>query len=164
MTAPTSQIAVSNICIARANAWLVKTSLLLLFSSVAAANGALGQAPATPVTEPALSFWARPQTQLFAHGEPVILVLSIYTRSSEPIFVSRLTADEFVELNVIAPDGKEVPWQDKGQLYPENTLPLISLYSGHIKRFLRKELFRAKTEQDLFSTSLVNILSPPNIR
>jgi hypothetical protein len=99
----------------RSNRWLATTSLFLL-SSLVLAKGTRGQAPARPVTEPALFFGARPQTQLFAKGEPIILVLSIYTRSAEPIFVSRLTGDEFVNLSVIGPDGKEVPSRGKGRI------------------------------------------------
>ena len=106
----------------RSNRWFATTSLFLL-SSLVLANGTRGQAPATPVTEPALFFWARPQTQLFAQGEPVILVLSIYTRSAEPIFVSRLTDNEFVDLNVIGPDGKEVPWRGKGRIVSREYSP-----------------------------------------
>jgi hypothetical protein len=68
-----------------------------------------GQTPATSTTPCELCFWASPQTQLNTQGAPVILVLTIYSRSAEPIFVNRLTGDEFVDLNVIGPDGKEVP-------------------------------------------------------
>jgi hypothetical protein len=70
-----------------------------------------GQAPAVPETPCTLCFLALPEKQPFAQGEPVILVLSIYNWSekpTEPIFVSRLKSDEFVELKVIGPDGKEV--------------------------------------------------------
>jgi hypothetical protein len=103
--------------------WCVKISLFLLFSSLVLASGTRGQAPATPVTEPALFFWARPQTQLIAKGEPVILVLSLYTSSAEPIFVSRLTGDEFVDLTVIGPDGKEVPLRSNGRLVSREYAP-----------------------------------------
>jgi hypothetical protein len=73
-----------------------------------------GQAPETPDTVCiALCFSARPETQLFKQGEPVIVVLSIYTRAAKPIFVSRLTDGEFVKLSVIGPDGKELPRQDR---------------------------------------------------
>ena len=67
------------------NRWFA-TSLFLL-SSLVLASGTRGQAPATPETPPALFFWARPQTQLFAQGEPVVLVISIYTRSAEFLLV-----------------------------------------------------------------------------
>jgi hypothetical protein len=106
----------------RPNSWFGTPSLFLV-SFLALAIGTWGQAPATTVTEPALFFWARPQTQLFAQGEPVILVLSIYTRSAEPIFVSRLTGDEFVDLNVIGPDGKEVPWRGKSRIVSREYFP-----------------------------------------
>ena len=38
-------------------------------------------------------------------------MLSIYNWSEEPIFVSRLKTDEFVDFKIIGPDGKEVPWR-----------------------------------------------------
>jgi len=76
-----------------------------------------GQAPETPETLcDALCFSARPATQLFKLGEPVTVLLSIYTRSAKPIFVSRLTDGEFVKLSVIGPDGKELPWQGNGRI------------------------------------------------
>jgi hypothetical protein len=63
-----------------------------------------------------LCFWANPQTQLFKQGEPVVLVLSIYNRSAEPIFVSRLKSEEFVDFKIIGPDGKEVPWRGRSRI------------------------------------------------
>lgn len=105
----------SNICMTRPNLWCATTSLFLLSSSLAAIP-MHGQAPETPDTLcDALCFLARPETQLFSRGEPVIVVLSIYTRSAKPIFVSRLTDGEFVKLSVIGPDGKEVRRQGNGR-------------------------------------------------
>ena len=75
-----------------------------------------GQAPAAPTTPCALCFWARPQTRLFAQGEPVILVLSIYNWSAVPIFVSNLKTGEFVDFKIIGPDGKEAPWRGNGRV------------------------------------------------
>src|SRR5262249_24003933 len=69
-------IAVSNIHMTRSSRWFAITSLFLL-SSLVLANGTRGQASGTPETQRALYFWARSQPQLFAQGEPVILVLSI---------------------------------------------------------------------------------------
>lgn len=45
----------------------------------------------------------------------MVLVLHLYNHSEEPIFVSRLKSNEFVKVNVIGPDGKEVPWQEKAR-------------------------------------------------
>ena len=100
------------------NRWFAKALSLLSFSSVLA-DGLRGQTPATPATPATpcvLCFWANPQTQLFKQGERVILVLSIYNSSAEPIFVSRLSDDEFVDFKIIGPDGKEVPWRGKGRI------------------------------------------------
>ena len=109
------QIAVSNMYMTRSTSWFSAISLFLLsFSALAIPVKA--QAPATPDTLcDALCFLARPETQLFKQGEPVIVVLSIYTRSAKPIFVSRLTDGEFVKLSVIGPDGKEVRRQGNGR-------------------------------------------------
>jgi hypothetical protein len=96
----------------RSNRWLATTSLFLV-SALVLANGTWGQDSETPC---ALCFGANPQTQLLKQGEPVILVLSIYNRSAEPIFVSRLKNEEFVDFKIIGPDGKEVPWQGKGRI------------------------------------------------
>lgn len=106
----------------RSSRWLAGTSLFLL-SSLVLANGMQGQVPATPTTPCALCFWARPQTQLFAHGEPVILKLSIYNSSAEPMFVSRLRVDEFVDFKILGPDGKEVPWRSNGRIVSREYSP-----------------------------------------
>lgn len=115
LTAPNSQIVVSNVYVTRPNHRFVKTALLLLFSSLVLANGTSGQAPAMPATPPALDFEALPSRQILARGEAVVLVLSLRNPSEGPIFASRLTGDEFVDFSVIGPDGKEVPWRGKGR-------------------------------------------------
>ena len=101
---------------ARPNRWFVTTSLFLLLSSSVLVSGALGQAPATPVTPPVLVFEAIPAKQFLARGEDVVLVLNLRNRSEGPIFVSRLLGDEFVDFSVIGPDGKEVPWRGKHRI------------------------------------------------
>ena len=102
----------------RPSRWFATTSLFLV-SSLVLGSDTRGQTPETPETPCTLCFSVRPERQLYAHGEPVVLVLSIYNWSAkptEPIFVSRLEGDEFVDLNVIGPDGKEVPWQGKRRI------------------------------------------------
>jgi hypothetical protein len=46
-------------------------------------------------------------------GEPVVIGLELYSRLEQPILVSRLQGNEFVNLKVVGPDGNEVPWQGK---------------------------------------------------
>src|SRR5208283_328192 len=72
--------------------------------------------PATPVTPPVLVFEAIPPKQLLTRGEAVVVVLTIRNLSEGPIFVSRLTGDEFVDFSIIGPDDKEVPWRGKGRI------------------------------------------------
>jgi hypothetical protein len=103
-----------------------------------------GQTPATSTTPCELCFWASPQTQLFAQGEQVILVLTIYSRSAEPIFVSRLTGDEFVDLNVIGPDGKEVPWRGKGRIVSREYSPADFAVLGTYKEISAKRIISLK--------------------
>jgi hypothetical protein len=103
-----------------------------------------GQTPATSTTPCELCFWASPQTQLFAQGEPVILVLTIYSRSAEPIFVSRLAGDEFVDLNVIGPDGKEVPWRGKGRIVSREYSPADFAVLGTYKEISAKRIISLK--------------------
>jgi hypothetical protein len=69
-----------------------------------------------PATPPVLVFEALPSRQLLARGEAVVLVLYLRNRSEGPIFVSRLTGDEFADFSIIGPDGKEVPWRGKGRI------------------------------------------------
>jgi hypothetical protein len=102
--------AVSNICMDEPSRWLTAI-LLTLLSSLVSAIIVHGQDAATPMAPDELYFSASPRAQLVAQGEPVILVLEIYSRSEEPIFASRLSDGDFVEFKVIGPDGKEVPWR-----------------------------------------------------
>jgi hypothetical protein len=69
-----------------------------------------------PATPHVLVFEALPSRQLLARGEAVILVLYLRNRSEGLIFVSRLKGNEFVDVSVIGPDGKEVPWRGKGRI------------------------------------------------
>lgn len=69
-----------------------------------------------PATQCVLCFSVDPQTQLFARGQPVIVVLSIYNWSEQPLFVGRLIGDEFVNFTVTGPNGKEVLWRGKRRI------------------------------------------------
>jgi hypothetical protein len=69
-----------------------------------------------PATPHVLVFEALPSRQLLERGEAVVFVLYLRNLSEGPIFVSRLTGDEFVDFSVIGPDGKEVPWRGKGRI------------------------------------------------
>lgn len=106
-----------------------------------------GQTPAAPETPCTLCFSALPEKQLFAQGEPVILVLSIYNWSAkpgEPVFVSRLKGDEFVDLNVIGPDGKEVPWRGKGRIVSRQYSPADFAVLGTYKEISAKRIISLK--------------------
>ena len=71
----------------------------------------LDQAPVTSARTPELYFNILPSKQLFSLGETVVVGLELYSRSEEPILVSRLKDDNFVSFKVIGPDGNEVPWR-----------------------------------------------------
>jgi len=62
-------------------------------------------------TTPELYFYALPSKQLFWRGEAVVIKLQLYSRSEQPLLVSRILGDEFVSFKAIGPDGNEVPWQ-----------------------------------------------------
>jgi hypothetical protein len=93
------------------NRWIVKASVFLLSYSLASVQGTYGQAPVTSAKTPELYFYTLPSKQLFSLGESVVIVLQLYSRSEQPILVSRLAGNEFVSFKVIGPDGNEVPWQ-----------------------------------------------------
>ena len=102
-------------------------SLALLSS-----EGMWGQAPVTSATTPELYFYTLPSKQLFSLGEPVEIVLQLYSRSEQWILVSRLQVNEFVSFKVIGPDGNEVPWQGDTQAgnkgYSPSDLTVLGQY------------------------------------
>jgi hypothetical protein len=73
-------------------------------------QGTWGQAQEVSAKTPELYFYTRPSKQLFLLGEPVVIGLQLYSRSEQPILVSRLQGAEFVSFKVTGPDGNEVPW------------------------------------------------------
>jgi hypothetical protein len=122
--------------------WFATSSVFLL-SFLILASDARGQTPEAPETPCTLCFWVRPERQLYADGEPVVLVLSIYNWSAkpaEPIFVSRLEGDEFVDLNVIGPDGKEVPWQGKRRAVSREYSPADFVVLGTYQEISAKRI------------------------
>jgi hypothetical protein len=101
------------------NRWIVKASAFLLW--LVSSPGTWGQAPVVAATTPELYFYTLPSKQLFSLGENVVIVLQLYSRSEQPILVSRLQSDEFVSFKVIGPDGNEVPWQGKARASSEGS-------------------------------------------
>ena len=91
--------------------WIVKASLVLLSAFLATSQDAWGQVPATSAKTPELYFNTLPLKQLFSLGEPVKIVLELYSRSKEPILVDRLQGNQFVSFKVIGPDGNEILWR-----------------------------------------------------
>ncbi len=89
----------------------MKASVFLFSSSLVLAQGMRGQAPVESATTPELYFYTLPSKQLFSRGETVVIELQLYSRSEQPLLVSRMLGDEFVSFKVIGPDGNEVPWQ-----------------------------------------------------
>src|SRR5215469_5851544 len=108
---PIISFAVSNISMRKPSRWIVKFSAFLFSYSLASVQGAWSQAPVTPAKTPELYFNTLPSRQLFSLGESVVIKVELYSRSEQPILVSRLQGDQFVRFKVIGPDGNEVPWQ-----------------------------------------------------
>src|ERR1700735_3864872 len=97
------------------NRQIVKASAFLFSVSLVCSQGTWGQAPVVSATTPELYFWTDHSKQLFSLGEPVVIVLQLYSRSEQPILVSRLWGDEFVSFKLIGPDGIEVPWMGEAR-------------------------------------------------
>ncbi len=89
----------------------MKVSVFLYLSCLVCSQATWGQAPAESAKTPELYFYALPSKQLFWRGEAVVIELQLYSRSEQPLLVSRMLGDEFVSFKVIGPDGNEVPWQ-----------------------------------------------------
>jgi hypothetical protein len=105
------------------NRWIMKASAFLLLSTLVSSQGTWGQAPAVSATTPELYFWIDHSKQFFSLGEPVVIVLQLYSRSEQPILVSRLWGDEFVSFKLIGPDGNEVPWQGEARASSKGYYP-----------------------------------------
>src|SRR5690349_15795615 len=89
--------------------WIV-ASVFLLSYFLASVQGMSAQAPVESATTPELYFYTLPAKQLFWRGETVVVELQLYSRSEQPLLVSRMLGDEFVIFKVSGPDGNEVPW------------------------------------------------------
>jgi hypothetical protein len=68
-----------------------------------------GQAP---TKTPELYFNSSPTKQLYSIGEDVVTNLEFWSRSEQPLYVSRLQNGAFVTFKVTGPDGLDVPWHD----------------------------------------------------
>ena len=89
----------------------MKVSVFLFLSCLVGSQATWGQAPVESAKTPELYFYTLPAKQLFWRGEAVVIKLQLYSRSEQPLLVSRMLGDEFVSFKVIGPDGNEVPWQ-----------------------------------------------------
>ncbi len=95
----------------------MKTSIFAFVSFFVLTGSGTGQAPPrNPPKRPVLTFRAAPAKHLFSRGEDVVLYLSIRNESTERIFVSRMTQDEFVDFETKGPDGREMLWQGRGRI------------------------------------------------
>jgi hypothetical protein len=99
----------------RLNLWMVKASVCLISLSLGCSRNKSGRPAEVSAKTPELYFSTIPSKQLFSLGEPVAIGLELYSRSEQPILVSRLQGNEFVDFKVIGPDGNEVPWQGKAR-------------------------------------------------
>jgi hypothetical protein len=103
--------AVSNISMRRPGRTIVK-AIGMIWPFLACMWGAWGQ---TSAKTPELYFYSSPTKQLFSPGENVMTNLSFWSRSEQPLYVSRLQNGAFVTFKVTGPDGHEVLWQDGGK-------------------------------------------------
>lgn len=129
---------------AKPNHWIVKASVFLFLLSLVSEQGARGQAPVESATTPELYFWAAPSKQLFWPGETVVIEVQLYSRSEQPLLVSRMLGDEFVSFKVIGPDGNEVPWQGETRAgFKEHSLSDFTLL-GQYKQISANRIISLK--------------------
>jgi hypothetical protein len=115
------------------NRWIVKASMLLLSYSLAASQDTWSQAPITSAKTPELYFWINHSKQFFPLGEPIVIVLQLYSRSEQPILVSRLWSDEFVTFKLIGPDGNELSWLGEARVASKGYSPSDFTVLGQYK-------------------------------
>jgi hypothetical protein len=121
---------------------MMKVSVFLFLSCLVCSQGMWGQAPVESATTPELYFYTLPSKQLFWRGDTVVIKLQLYSRSEQPLLVSRVLGDEFVSFKVIGPDGNEVPWQGETRASFKEHSPRISPCWGSISKSRRTESFR----------------------
>ena len=126
------------------NRWIVKASLFLLSCSLVYSQSTWGQAPVASAQTPELYFYTVPSKQLFSLGESVVIVLQLYSRSEQPILVSRLQGNEFVSFKVIGPDGKEVPWQGETRADTKGYSPSDFIVLGQYKQLSANRIISLK--------------------
>ena len=98
----------------------------------------------TSAKTPELYFYALPSKQLFSLGESVVIVLQLYSRSEQPILVSRLQRDEFVSFKVIGPDGKEVARQSEALAATKEHSPSDFTVLGQYKKVSGNKIISLK--------------------
>jgi hypothetical protein len=135
---------VSNISVIKPNRWIVQVSVFLLSLFGVSSQGTWGQAPVASVTTPELYFHALPPKQLFWRGETVVIELQLYSRSEQPLLVSRMLGDEFVSFKVIGPDGNEVPWQGETRAGFKEHSPSDFTVLGQYKQISAKRIISLK--------------------
>jgi len=116
------------------NRWILKASVFVISYSLVSAESTSEQAPVVPTTTPELYFWIDHSKQFFSLGEPVLIGLQLYSRSEQPILVSRLWGDEFVSFKLVGPDGKEVPWQGEARAGSKGYSPSDFAVLGQYKQ------------------------------
>ena len=126
------------------NRWIVNASVFLLSYPLASVESAWGQAPVPPANTPELYFYTLPSKQLFPLGEPVGIVLQLYSRSEQPILISRLQASAFVSFKVVGPDGNEVPWQVEGGVGSKGYSPSDFTVLGQYKQISANSIISLK--------------------
>jgi hypothetical protein len=129
---------------AKPSHWIVKASVFLFLLSLVFAQAARGQAPVESATTPELYFYAVPSKQLFWRGDTVVIKLQLYSRSEQPLLVSRVLDDEFVSFKVVGPDGNEVPWQGETRASSKQHSPSDFTVLGQYKQISADRIISLK--------------------
>jgi hypothetical protein len=101
----------------------MKAAAPIFWTSLASMKAVWGQAPAQT---PELYFYSSPTKQLFSLEEDVVTNLEFWSRSEQPLYVSRLQNGAFVTFRVIGPDGHEIL---RANTYKPAT-PWLGLFTG----------------------------------
>jgi hypothetical protein len=91
--------------------WMISISVLSI--SLGCSHEKPNQTPPAIANTPEMYFSTEPAKQLFWLGEPVVIGLELYSRFEQPVLVAPLQNSEFVQFELIGPDGKKVQWQGK---------------------------------------------------
>ena len=124
--------------------WIARAAVFLFLTTSVSSDHSWGQPPEASGTTPELYFYTRPSKQLFSRGESVVIGLELYSRSEQPLLISRVYGDEFVSFKVTGPGGNEIAWQGEARVGSREYSPSDFTVLGQYKQITANRIISLK--------------------